>query len=67
VLYALAFSLLGLVLGLAVGLRLFPRVTASAYGTLYTLPPLETQLNLGCAALLTLAAVLSATLPAAFV
>ncbi|MDR3086273.1 MAG: ABC transporter permease, partial [Christensenellaceae bacterium] len=67
VLYALTASFLGAILGLAVGLRLFPSVIANAYGTLYTLPPLETQLNLSYAVLSILAAVCSATLPAAFV
>ena len=41
-LYSLSSSLIGCALGFAVGFRLFPAVINSAYGMMYTLPPMKT-------------------------
>ena len=41
-LYSLSSSLIGCALGFVVGFRLFPSVINSAYGMMYTLPPMET-------------------------
>ena len=62
--YALAASLLGSVLGLFIGFNLFPRVVFNAYGILYTLPKIIAQFNIPYAVISAAAAVLCAALPA---
>ena len=50
-LYSLSSSLIGCELGFAVGFRLFPAVINSAYGMMYTLPPMKTPFRLDIALL----------------
>ncbi len=62
--YALLASLLGAVLGLTAGFRIFPSVIWHAYGIMYRLPELQTPFNVKYAAVstgVTLAAILGAT------
>lgn len=56
--YALAATLTGSAVGLAVGFQLFPRVIYNAYGIMYTMPPLLSPFNWGYALTATGAAVL---------
>lgn len=63
-LYALSASLLGSVIGLVVGFRLFPGVIYQAYTIMYSTPPVIISFNIPLAVESTVAAVLSATLPA---
>jgi len=42
VVYALSATLLGCVIGLSAGFRIFPKVINNAYGMMYSLPPVKT-------------------------
>lgn len=54
--YSFAATVLGSVLGLALGYNLFPRAIFAAYSILYTLPAIETPFHWTFGALTTLAA-----------
>lgn len=64
IVYALAASLTGSIVGLAIGLTVFPLVVFNAYGIMYSLPPVELGFNIPLALGATLAAVLVTTLAA---
>ncbi len=59
--YAFAASLIGGLLGLAVGATLFPWVIANAFNIMYDIPPLQFKNQAGMYALAVLAAVLCTT------
>ncbi len=59
--YAFAASLIGGLLGLAVGATLFPWVIANAFNIMYNIPPLQFKNQAGMYALAVLAAVLCTT------
>ena len=62
--YAISASLIGSLLGCAVGFQLFPNVIFDAYRILYTLPPIQADFNITYAVLSTCAAVFCAAFPA---
>ncbi len=62
--YAALASAGGIVLGLAVGQQLFPRVIASAYGILYDVPDVFTPLNVPHSLIAAIGALLCSILPA---
>ncbi len=64
-LYAGLASILGSIIGLLVGFKLFPTVIWNAYEMMYTLPPLITQFNIKYALISSLTAILC-TLGATF-
>ena len=66
-LYAVAASIIGSVVGLIAGLNIFPRVVFNAYAAMYTLPPLQIQYDLLSAFISIALAVACAALPAYFV
>ena len=59
--YAFAASLIGGLLGLAIGATLFPWVIANAFNIMYNIPPLQFKNQAGMYALAVLAAVLCTT------
>ncbi len=59
--YAFAASLIGGLLGLAIGATLFPWVIANAFNIMYNIPPLQFKNQAGMFALAVLAAVLCTT------
>jgi len=66
-LYAIAASVIGSVVGLAAGFSILPRVVFNAYATLYTLPPIQVRFIPTLAVISTGLAVACAALPAWFV
>lgn len=62
--YAALASVGGIVFGLALGLQLFPRVIASAYGILYDLPDVLTPLNVPNSLVAAIGALVCSILPA---
>ena len=69
IIYAMLASCLGSIVGLAVGMVLFPTVIFNAWGIMYVLPPVELTVNLPLCIMSMLAAVLitvSATISACY-
>ena len=62
--YAVSASLLGSVIGLVIGLKLFPLIIFNAYGIMYVMPPSYAPFRWDYAAWCTLAAVLCTVLSA---
>lgn len=61
IIYAFSASLLGSILGLAIGLTVFPIVIFDAYGIMYTLPKVELEFNILISVSITLISVLVTT------
>ena len=64
IVYALSASIVGSLIGIAIGFTVFPLVIFNAYGIMYTLPPVKLILDIPLAFGATAAAVLVTTLSA---
>ena len=62
ILYALIASIVGCIIGFAVGYTLFPLIIFNAYGLMYVLPPVILSFNLGLSIKIAIVAILLTTI-----